>query len=366
MRRKLLDHRTWTLIAVLLSAVFPVRAASHALPVQGDTLGAHDPSIARDGNTWYVFTTGKTSEGGEFAVRCSPDLIRWRRCGQVFPDIPAWIKQRSPGTRELWAPDVSFVRGQFRLYYAYSLFGKNTSGIALATNQTLDPASPSYKWVDKGLVLESKRTDSFNAIDPAFIQDAQDHGWLAFGSFWDGIKMRRLDDATGLLSSSDSTLYSLARRSPDLGSRASASPAGIQTSAGLNEHVDTLPPDSEAIEAPSLLHHGGWFYLFTSWDLCCRGARSTYHTVVGRSRVVTGPYLDRSGKALLDGGGTPVLEANTRWAGPGGETAIHDTVGNQDLLVFHAYDPTTGKPSLQLSTITWTGDGWPEVTLADK
>lgn len=359
-----MTNRICTLLALLLSVVVPAAAASRSIPVTGATLGTHDPSIARDGKTWYVFATGKTRDGGEFAVRCSEDLVHWRHCGQVFSDIPAWIKQRSPGTRELWAPDVHKVGNEFRLYYAYSLFGKNTSGIALAVNKTLDPNSPGYKWIDKGLVLESKASDSFNAIDPNFVTDADGHGWLSFGSFWDGIKMRRLDDSTGLLSSSDTHLYSLARRSPDLGSRASASAAGIQTSTGLAEHVDTLPPDSEAIEAPSVLAHGGWFYLFTSWDLCCRGAKSTYHTVVGRSRSVTGPYVDHSGKELLAGGGTPVLQANSRWAGPGGETAIHDPASGDDLLVFHAYDPSTGKPYLQLSTIAWTSDGWPEVTLA--
>ena len=352
------------LLAILLASAVPVTAASHAIPVQGDVAGTHDPSIAREGNTWYVFATGKTPQGGEFAVRCSEDLVHWRLCGQVFSGIPAWIHQRSPGTRELWAPDVSFVHGEFRLYYAYSLFGKNTSGIGLAVSKTLDPKSPGFGWIDKGLVLESHATDNFNAIDPNFVADAQGHGWLSFGSFWDGIKMRRLDDTTGLLSTTDTRLYSLARRAIDLGSRVAPSRTGIQTSTGLNEHVTTLPPDSEAIEAPSILRHEGYFYLFTSWDLCCRGPKSTYHTVVGRATAVTGPYLDRDGKALLAGGGTTVLAANSRWAGPGGETAIHGDHG-EDLLVFHAYDATTGKPFLQVSTIDWK-DGWPVVALATQ
>ena len=358
--------RTSLLTALLLISLTPTAApaASHTIPVQGDIAGTHDPSIVRDGNTWYVFTTGKTPQGGEFAVRCSEDLVHWRLCGQVFAEIPAWIHQRSPGTKELWAPDVSFVHGEFRLYYAYSLFGKNTSGIGLATTKTLDPHSPNFGWVDQGLVLESKSTDNFNAIDPNFVADARGHGWLAFGSFWDGIKLRRLDDRTGLASSTDTRTYDLARRATDLGSRAAASPAGIQTSAGLHEDITTLPPDSEAIEAPSILEHNGYFYLFTSWDLCCRGAKSTYRTMVGRSTAITGPYLDRDGKPLLQGGGTPVLTANQRWAGPGGETAIHDDHG-EDLLVFHAYDTHTGKPSLQLSTIDWK-DGWPVVALSTE
>ena len=175
--------------------------------------------------------------------------------------------------------------------------------------------------------------------------------------------MRRLDDTTGLLSSFDTRLYSLARR-------AGAAPSTPQTqsTAGLEEPITSLPSDSQAVEAPFIVSHGGFFFLFTSWDLCCRGTHSTYHTVVGRSRFVTGPYTDQSGKPLLEGGGTPLLNANARWLGPGGESVLMAPThakapGDQDLIVFHAYDAITGKPFLQLSTLTWTG-GWPHATLA--
>jgi arabinan endo-1,5-alpha-L-arabinosidase len=115
------------------------------------------------------------------------------------------------------------------------------------------------------------------------------------------------------------------------------------------------------VEAPFIVHHGGYFYLFTSWDLCCRGVKSTYRTMVGRSKAVTGPYSDESGKALAEGGGTQLLGADSRWLGPGGESVLMDPKGT-DLMVFHAYDAKTGKPSMQLSTIDWTG-GWPHVGL---
>ncbi len=323
----------------------------------GDVAGTHDPSIAKDGTTWYVYATGKAPGGGQFAIRCSENLELWRMCGQVFDEIPQWIREKSAGTKDLWAPDVHRVGSEFRMYYSYSLFGKNTSGIALATNKTLDPKSPDYKWVDKGLVLESVATDNFNAIDPNFVQDASGHGWLAFGSFWDGIKMRRLDDRTGLLSATDTRLYSLARRS-------AVGLPRTESTAGLNEKISGLPPDSQAIEAPFVVRHGGYFYLFTSWDLCCRGTRSTYHTVVGRSKAVTGPYLDRSGKPLEAGGGTELLTANSRWLGPGGESLLMDPQG-KDLIVFHAYDAKSGKPAMQLSPVDWSGD-WPHAALATE
>lgn len=341
---------------ILIAAPLPPAAAAqqpHALTLQGDVAFTHDPSIAKDGGTYYVFATGKAPDGGQFPIRCSPDLTHWKLCGHVFDQIPAWILQRSPGTKELWAPDISFEHGVFRLYYAYSLFGKNTSGIALAVNKTLDPANPHYKWIDKGLVLESKANDDFNAIDPNYVEDTHGNAWLAFGSFWGGIKMRALNAETGLLSSSDTKLYSLASR---------AKPAVVPAQKFDPEHP-TLPPDWQAIEAPFIIHHGDFYYLFVSWDLCCRGTRSTYRTMVGRSHAVTGPYVDKNGTSMTQGGGTQLLGANARWLGPGGESVLREKDGS-DLLVFHAYDAVTGRPALQISTIAWKND-WPEAALQD-
>ena len=331
-------------LLALAANVCPAQT-SHVYPVSGDVAGTHDPSIIKEGKIWYVFATGKAPGGGQFAVRCSDDLEHWKLCGHVFDAIPSWILERSPGTKDLWAPDISYVHHEYRLYYAYSLFGKNTSGIALATNKTLDSSSPDFKWIDKGLVFESKVEDNFNAIDPNFVLDGNGGEWLAFGSFWDGIKMRRLNDQ-GLLSATDSTIYSLAKRAKP--EQAETAPAG-------------LPPNWEAIEAPFLVRHNDYFYLFTSWDLCCRGLKSTYRTMVGRSKSITGPYVDVTGKSLLDGGGTELLVANSRWLGPGGGS-VYLNPENRDLIVFHVYDSKTGKPSMQLSTIEWIG-GWPHASL---
>ncbi len=269
---------TWCVIAQA-RAQATVPGAPSALALTGDVAGAHDPSMIHAGDTWYVFTTGKAADGGQLGVRCSHDLHAWENCGHVFDTVPAWIQQRSPATKDLWAPDISYEHGRFRLYYSYSVFGKNTSGIALATNTTLDPADPAYSWKDEGLVLESKAGDDFNAIDPNYFEDSQHHAWLDFGSFWSGIKLRVLDTTTGKLSSADTKLYSLASRgSTDL----------------KEQHEPGLPPDTQAIEAPFLVGHDGYYYLFVSFDLCCRGTKSTYRTMVGRSRgrqrTICGPH----------------------------------------------------------------------------
>lgn len=336
---------SWQPTGILLLAclAFPL-AAQQAIQLSGDYWGTHDPSIAKEGKTWYVFATGRSPAGGQFPIRCSDDLKRWHFCGQVFANIPEWIRTSSPGTKDLWAPDISHHRDEYRLYYAYSLFGKNISGIALATNKTLDPKSPDYKWVDRGLVLRSTTEDDYNAIDPNFVVDAQGRSWLAFGSFWSGIKLRRLNEA-GMPSSEDKTIYSLASREkpPD------AAPA-----------KPGLPPDWQAVEAPFIVRHGGFYYLFVSWDLCCRGADSSYRMMVGRSKSIRGPYLDRNGKSMATGGGSQILFGNAVWAGPGGESIFMGK--DEDLIVFHAYDTKTGVPALQISTLRWPSD-WPQVSL---
>jgi arabinan endo-1,5-alpha-L-arabinosidase len=306
--------------------------------------------MIKDGETWYVFSTANGPDrGGELPIRCSKDLQHWKRCGNVLPGIPAWIKKQSPRTKELWAPDISYFNGEYHLYYAFSVFGKNTSGIALLTNKTLDPKGANFHWVDHGLVLRSRLEDDFNAIDPNLVLDADGIPWLSFGSFWSGIKMRRIDLATGLLSKNDTTLYSLARRKrPNV---PSPNPPG-------------LPGDWQAIEAPFVVRRDDYYYLFVSFDLCCRGIKSSYKTMVGRSRSVTGPYEDESGTPLIAGGGTALLVGNRRWFGPGGES-VRQRKDGDDLIVFHAYDGKTGNAYMQISTIDWSG-GWPQVALEGK
>jgi arabinan endo-1,5-alpha-L-arabinosidase len=333
--------------ATAILALLPAALAQgpKALLLSGDYPMTHDPSIAREGNTYYVFATGFAPRGGQFAIRCSHDLKEWKLCGQVFDAIPAWIRTASPRTKELWAPDISYFHGEYHLYYAYSAFGVNTSGIALATNKTLDPTSPQYHWKDEGLVLKSTAADNFNAIDPNIVLDEHNQPWLSFGSFWSGIKMRRIDPYTGKASAADPALYALAARArPDGAARAKPG----------------LPPDWEAIEAPFVVHHGGFYYLFVSFDLCCRGTHSTYRIMVGRAQQVTGPYIDAQGRPMLQGGGTQLLVGNSRWLGPGGESVLLQPEG--DIIVFHAYDAITGKPALQISTLTWE-DGWPHAAL---
>jgi arabinan endo-1,5-alpha-L-arabinosidase len=292
------------------------------------SIPVHDPSMIWDGQDYFLFATG-----GTLQIRTSPDILNWSSIGNVFKKVPAWVTTYLGATPSaLWAPDISYFNGSFHLYYAGSTFGSNQSVIGLATSPTLQATDPSYGWTDQGLVVSSASTDNFNAIDPNVAFDDNCNPWLAFGSFWSGIKMRRLDPTTGMPSSSDTTLYSLASR------------------------------NGGAIEAASIVRHNGYYYLFVSFDACCQGVNSTYRTMMGRAPAITGPYTDKSGTSMMSGAAEQLLTTSGRYIGPGGGTAWRD--GNTYLYAYHYYDGDDGGASkLQIRPIVFGSDDW--VTLGD-
>ncbi len=168
----------------------------------------HDPAIIRQGDTYYLFATGNG-----IPVHCSADLRVWDLCSAVFFAEPAWLAEAVPGLTNLWAPDISYRGGVYYLYYAASTFGSNRSVIGLATNTTLEPGSPNYRWEDRGLVIESYPEDPYNAIDPNAVTDREGRVWLSFGSYWTGIKLVELEPTTGK-PLTNAPLYDLATR-PD-------------------------------------------------------------------------------------------------------------------------------------------------------
>lgn len=356
MATSLTHRRGWwlTLVAALalLSAALPATASAEPLPSGAVHLGsrdldpiAHDPTIVREGGWYYVAITGDAGKPDTFLpMKRSRDLIHWQELGPVFTSLPAWIVPAlgvdpSAAPKDLWAPDLSYSHGEWRLYYAASLFGKNTSVIGLATTRTLDPNSPAFGWHDQGLVLTS--TDyrqpggsSFNAIDPSVTVDASGHSWLSFGSFFSGIWLHRLDGSTGKIPAGDVPIHISERAAPD------------------------------AEENSSIVYHDGYYYLFLSFDYCCRSVQSDYRTVVARSKSITGPYVDAAGVKMLNGkGGTEVMRGYNEFVGAGGADVLLGTDGHPDLMVNHYYDATDkGAPKLTVRTLTWGASGWPRVS----
>jgi arabinan endo-1,5-alpha-L-arabinosidase len=279
------------------------------------------------------------------SVFTSPDLKDWKQEEPVFDTAPAWAVEAIPGFKgHIWAPDISFRNGKYYLYYSVSAFGKNTSCIGLATNTTLDSQDKNYQWVDHGKVIQSvPGRDLWNAIDPNLAWDENQQPWLVFGSFWSGMKLVKLNTSLMAVAQPEEW-YTVSKRKREFS-------------------VNDEDPGAGAVEAPFIFKKNDYYYLFVSFDFCCRGKESNYKIVVGRSKNIRGPYLDREGVAMDQGGSTLVLEGDERWAGLGHNSAY--TFDGVDYLVFHAYDSKDeGKPKLIIETIKWDEDGWPVVRLS--
>jgi arabinan endo-1,5-alpha-L-arabinosidase len=310
-------HVLTLLTALAVTVAVAPQAAAYPAPgrVTGD-VGVHDPSAVKRADGSYLVA----HTGNDISLKTSADRIAFRNAGSVFPGGASWTTTYTGGSRNLWAPDLSYRNGRYLLYYSASTFGSNRSAIFLATSTS----GNSGTWTNQGLVVESRTGDNFNAIDPDLVVDDQGRWWLSFGSFWSGIKMVALDPATG--KRSDSTIRSLAGRG------------------------------GGAIEAPNIVKRGSYYYLFVSFDRCCQGAASTYRVVVGRSTSVTGPYTDRNGVAMTSGGGTEVLAGQGSVHGPGHQDVLADADG--DVLVYHYY-ADNGASLLGINLLALDAAGWP-------
>ena len=291
---------------------------------------ARDPStIVKCNGEFWVFYTGRGIPSYH-----SKDLVKWEPGPPVFHTAPEWIARAVPGNRNMnyWAPDVVHVGDRYLLYYSVSTFGKITSAIGLATTPTLDPADPAYHWTDQGVVVQSHEGGDFNTIDPSVLAD-DGKLWLSFGSYWSGIKLVKLDPKTGKRSDPDAPVIPLAY--------------------------------NKSIEASCLHKHDGYYYLFVDWGTCCQGLKSTYNIRVGRSRKVTGPYVDRNDLDMRKGGGSLLLGDRGPLVGPGHAGILTDNGKTWFTSDFEGDSRMGGKATLAIMPLRWKS-GWPEVEVADK
>jgi arabinan endo-1,5-alpha-L-arabinosidase len=318
------------LLAVAVS-VLGLAPAALAYPAPGAVAGytvTHDPSmLVRDSAPRYVVYSTHN------LTAISQDRISFTNGGPAFPVKPAWWTQNNL-SGDLWAPDVSFHNGTYWLYYAVSQgSGLGHSSIGVATSTSGLPGS----WTDHGPIITSQSGDGFNAIDPNLLVDTDGRWWLTFGSFWGGIFITELNPATGMPTTNPLVKTNIAQR--------------------------FAPPASDPIEGAALYRHGGYYYLFASFDYCCRGAQSNYSIHVGRSTTPTGPYTDAAGVSLLQGGGTLLLKTHDYVAAPGGQSVVWDSAnGGRDVLVYHYYDSRLNyEPFFGINLMAWDAAGWPYI-----
>ena len=300
----------------------------------------HDPVMAKEDGVYHIFATGMGIQR-----MTSKDRKDWQvKAMPVMTVIPKWTHDSVPGfDKHVWAPDIIRWHNKWWLAYSCSTFGKNGSAIGLLSAAKLD----SPIWNDGGCIVASRENrDNWNAIDPNFVIDDNDTPWMVWGSFWDGIQIVKLD--TTMHVAKGEKPRTLARRYAP--GTTTAEPNPTSAHAGTN-----------AIEAPFVMKHQGYYYLFVSWDYCCRGSKSNYRVAVGRSKNVDGPYLDKRSNDMLNGGGTVLLEGDKKQYEATGHCAAY-SIDGKDIFICHGYSTEMkGAPVLIQREIRWTDDGWPEL-----
>jgi arabinan endo-1,5-alpha-L-arabinosidase len=305
------------------AADVPAQRRQFPPPCPGCMPFVHDPStIIRSDRLYYVFTTGRG-----IPILSSPDGVNWTRQGSVFQQIPDSVHSEVPKNNglDVWAPDIIRIKDQFFLYYSISSWGSFNSAVALATNPTLNPKDPNYKWTDGGVVVRSDGAEDLNAIDPGVILTPEGTLWICYGSYHGTIQLIQLDPKTGLRIKPDSPVTIIATES----------------------------------EASDIISHDGFFYLFVNHGSCCQGKNSTYNIRVGRSRTVTGPYLDRYGDPLTKAPGNLFLAAHDHRIGPGHFGRIIEDGIERFSLHYEADLSNGGRPTLGFRPLLWSTDGWP-------
>lgn len=303
-------------------------AQEKATVLKGD-LRVHDPVMIKQGDTYYIFSTGKG-----IPIKTSKDKITWKNSGTVFTNPLPWFKNDIPEQDgSLWAPDIHYRDGKFHLYYSVSAWMNFNSSIGYATNTTLNPDDPAYKWIDEGQVIGFKNGGKgVNVIDPNVVVEKSGKVWLLYGSYKAGLRLVELDKKTGKLKSDNPELITI---TPSLGE------------------------GSYIIKGPE------YYYIFASRGICCKGIQSTYQVVMGRAKNIKGPYLNKQGESWLNDKYTVFLEGNYEEPGRGhnGFFTERDTT----FIVYHAYTRSAnGASMLNIKPVYVNNDGWPTIAETSK
>lgn len=282
-----------------------------------------DPNLVKGKDGYfYAYSTQaswkKENFGGTYVIPIlrSKDLMTWEIVGDALSKKPDWKKEGG-----IWAPDVTYYKGKYYLYYSFSTWGDPDPGIGLAISD-----KPEGSFTDKGKVFFSKEIGVDNSIDPVLMED-NGKRYLIWGSFHGIYGLEVNDD-------------------------------------GMRSNAPKFQLAGNAYEGSYIYKKGKYYYFFGSTGTCCEGAKSTYNVRVGRSVNFKGPYIDQQGKSLLENGGTLILQGNAGdkgFVGPGHNGDIVEDDKGETWMIYHAFkkEQTAGRVML-LDKVNWV-NGWPVI-----
>jgi arabinan endo-1,5-alpha-L-arabinosidase len=330
------------------AAVHPTTYRNPVSRSFADTYADPDVVRGRDG-WWYAYATSDPlRSGGDrhlIPMSKSRDLVHWQFAGDAFTALPSWADTTTKDhMASMWAPDVHYAGGQWRMYYVVT----ETRGTPTADAEVNDNAigmatapTPLGPWTDSGGPVVGPRRVAENnylwTFDPEVVRNTDGVEHLFYGSYYGGIFQQSLD-ITGKHTTSEPTRIAIDNK----------------------------------FEGTYITRKNGYWYFFGSTANCCAGPTTGYSVEVARSRNLTGPYVDKDGLRIDvggDTGGTPVLYQNgNRWIGTGHNSMATDDRG-QRWIVYHAIDrnnPFLNEPfginrrPMLVDRIDWV-HGWPVV-----
>lgn len=271
-----------------------------------------------------MYCTGETRDGGAFPIyTCNADCrTSWTRSGAVFSGtrFPPWA-----GRNFYWAPEVHRLGDDFICYFCTrNKEGRFCIGAAKASN----PAGP-FKPAPQPIVSNPE----CGLIDPTYFEDPISH--------------RRY-----LLWKEDRNAFTPHQPTPI--ALQELQPEGTTLTGEPHKLIQNDAPwEGPLVEAPSLIFHDRFYYLFYSANIF---STDRYNIGVARARNVDGPYEKFARN--------PILKSNARFDGPGHQYLLQESDGNWTIF-YHARDRArTRNPLARLlmsDHVTWTNDGWPRI-----
>lgn len=281
---------------------------------------APDPSVIRaEDGSFYLYSTG-----GNYAIFKSDDMVNWQKVGEVFNEETFPKEIRNDRKPNLWAPEIRRINGKYVIFYTmwFGLEWQSAIGYAVAD-------TPTGPFTDKGILIDSKPINVEQSIDQFYFEDGG-KSYLFWGSFRN-IYAVELD---------------------------------ITSDLAISIKPETMVQvGGTAYEGSNLWKRGEYYYMFASTGNFAGGEKSTYRTVVLRSRNVLGPYVDRKGVSMLDNGFELVLDRDDKFTGPGHNAGIIEDDAGQTWMYYHAYQLSHLDLHRQsmLDRVLWDEEGWPYI-----